>query len=334
MSEVKTVADVKAMNVELAREHLAGLTAAELAELRGLEVAEGDGKTRKTLVAAIDAALEALGGPIVDAAGRETGAETSAAGAAEGGAETGAAGAAEGGAADVGAIEVAGAGDPVEGSAPFDALAPSLLDPDAVLEGAALELAQAAMAHMGVARLRQMHALIGEELKVRDGASGDDLAKALDAERQAIADAAASEAAAARQRDAAEKARLKAEQRAMEEAENLYSRAAAVHANRDVSAGPVAGGRVYFSEGERFILFGAVPLDPGELVPGGLGLVVNRKIAFPPEIASARVECAWLRVGDNWASCPIVGGLAIGGGLDAELPAGHLAFAIGSPPAL
>ncbi|GAA0749570.1 hypothetical protein [Sphingomonas trueperi] len=246
--ETTDVNALQGLKVDDIKPKLAALNKEQLEQLRALEEAEGEGKTRSTLVAAIDVRLAALAeGQGADDQG------------------TGEQGGNDQGAQDQGGVEGAPAGGPA---------APVF----------------------------------------------DDVQAALDAERDRIARDAEVQAAALALTD-----RNVAVER--ENAVRLFGEACAALGGVDGDV-LIDGAELYFSEGESFLAGMSVPIRPAAISGEGGRLIVNEAIDFPLMAPSARIEAVWLHSNGHWAMTRLMQPLVIGGGHEARLPAGHLAFAV------
>ncbi len=68
-------------------------------------------------------------------------------------------------------------------------------------------------------------------------------------------------------------------------------------------------------------------IERSVLKPAGAGrATLNLEIGFPPEGPPVRVTHAWLIAGGKSVSCEIPGGMKVGGGAQARIPAGYLVF--------
>lgn len=241
---------LQGMKVDDIKPKLAALNKEQLEQLRALEEAEGEGKTRSTLVVAIDARLAALG--------EGQGADDQGTG--------------EQGGNDQGAQDQGG----VEGASDSSPAAPVV----------------------------------------------DDVQAALDAERERIARDAEVQAAA----------RELTDRNVLVERENavrLYGEASAALGDLDGGDVLIDGAELYFSEGKSFLAgMPPVPVRPAAVSVEGGRLIVNEAIDFPPMAPSARIEAVWLHSDGDWAMTRLMQPLVIGGGHEARLPAGHLAFAV------
>lgn len=150
-------------------------------------------------------------------------------------------------------------------------------------------------------------------------APADDLQAALQAEQERLRRDADIEAAA-------QELSNRSVAVAQENAVRLFAEAAQAPKvdRRDVLAD---GAELYFSEGESF-LAGMLPVSiaPKALRMEGDRLVVDQAVDFPPIAPSARIEAVWLHSDGDWAVAQLMQPLVIGGGHEARLPAGHIAF--------
>lgn len=82
-----------------------------------------------------------------------------------------------------------------------------------------------------------------------------------------------------------------------------------------------------FGDGDRFIpTIPPIELTRDDFKPeGGRGLLM-RAVDFDPGAPSARVTAAWIVAGRKTVKCEISGGINVGGGAMAKIPAGHLIF--------
>lgn len=82
-----------------------------------------------------------------------------------------------------------------------------------------------------------------------------------------------------------------------------------------------------FGDGEAII--GSIPpreVARHELLPAGARMVFDARLDFDPSMPPARVRDAWLIAGKKTLRCEIPGGLPVGGGAQAQIPAGFLEF--------
>lgn len=203
------------------------------------------------------------------------------------------------------------------------------------LQGQTVEAVKPRLGELNKEQLEQLRAL--EEAE-GEGKTRATLVAAIDARLKALTDgelqaALAAERerveqeAAARQEADAQQAR--AVEVAIENGARLYAEASAA-TTRPLAETVLAGGaELYFSEGESFLpgMPAVVIAGTGVHVEGGR-LVVDAPVDFPPIAPSARIEAVWLRSRDDWAMTRLMQPLVIGGGHEARLPAGHLAFAV------
>jgi hypothetical protein len=86
-----------------------------------------------------------------------------------------------------------------------------------------------------------------------------------------------------------------------------------------------SGLQLRFSDGSAFVgpVIGA---DAEAFIPAGPRGLYNQDVIFPAEGPPASVMAAWLLDGEKAVRCEMSGGLRIGGGAQAKIPAGHLIF--------
>lgn len=322
---------LKNSSVADAKLELPQLTRDELTELRALEEAEGPGKTRSTLLAAIDAALQDLGDG--DTAG-ERGPNSTPDGLSTGMLEssdtfdlTNGAGATD--AAGGNRQRSEGESDDTVGALPLYVTEDRCHEIVGEAVAAAMKAFATAQAN-GVSP--QDGGLPGLSTSAPSGSSDADGAQA-ERERQAV-DVEAQIKAGEEAERKANAARLDAERQRAEAAVRAYARATSGGISRYAGGAAIAGGRLFFSDGTRFLSpIGAidVPAKAARVLNGKL--VIDQAIDFDPSLPSAEVTEVWLEPNENdafpkeaFAKCDIPGGLRIGGGHEAQLPAGHLAF--------
>lgn len=203
------------------------------------------------------------------------------------------------------------------------------------LHGLTVETVKPRLAELNKDQLEQLRALetAEGEAKARDtlvkaidarlkALADDDLQAALAAERERVAqeDAALQEAAAQQARDV---------EVAIENAARLYLEAANATTRPLAETVLASGAELYFSAGESFLPgMPAVEIAGTAMRVDGGRLVVDAPVDFPPIAPTARIEAVWLRSRDDWAMTRLMQPLVIGGGHEARLPAGHLAFAV------
>lgn len=306
---------LKNSSVADAKLELPQLTRDELTELRALEEAEGPGKTRSTLLAAIDAALADLSdGTANGAAGTNGDGVTD---------ETPSQPASESQTAvDISAIPPR---DDDAGKAP----------PVYVTEDRCREIAgEAVAAAMKVFATAQANGVSSQDgglpgLSVGAPSASDD-ADAAQAERERQAAEVEAQIAAGEEAERkANEARLNAERQRAEAAGRAYARATSGEISRHVGGAADDGGRLFFSDGTKFLpAIGAIDVPAKAVRVLNGKLVIDKAIDFDPSLPSAEVTEVWLEPNedDAFAKCDIPGGLRIGGGHEAQLPAGHLAF--------
>lgn len=150
------------------------------------------------------------------------------------------------------------------------------------------------------------------------------------ADRQRKADARQAEEdakAQAKADDVKRKADARADEQRREAAASAY-RSALTRTPGDIHAAKELGGVLRFADGTTFLSDqGTRAIAGSEMSMLNGRIVIDKVLTFDAQGARATVSEAWLELETGaMAKCDVPGGLQVGGGAEAQLPAGHLAF--------
>ncbi len=327
--EIRDILAIQKKSVDDAKAEIVTLTAEQLAELRALEVAEGDGKTRTTLVKAIDARIAQLAAAdpnVFDTTDDVISINDATVG--DGTSDQSMPIASEQGASGDGTAT----GDHAEPSTVLQqAGTPTVYVTEDRCREIVAEAVAAAEKRLATAAANGVNVSGGDASpRITGGLSALDDADDAERERQARADEVAAQIRAGEEAEQrAHEARIEQQRQQAGMAQAAYSLATAGSTSRDVRGVAQDGGRLFFSDGTRFLPeIGGIEVRARVVTITNGKIVVNQVIDFDPSLPSALVTEVWLGIenGAAFAKCDVPGGLRVGSGHEAQLPSGHLAF--------
>lgn len=315
--ENRDILAIQKMNVDEAKAELGNLNADQLGELRALEVAEGEGKTRSTLLKAIDTRMATIGdGEDGDATSTTTDSMD-----AEQVDQS----------SDDDRRDIGVDGDDMDDAALLQAGAPSVFVTEERCKEIVADAVAAAEKRLATAAVNGVNVGGGDASpRITDTPPVDRDAEEAERQRQARADEVAAQILAGEEaEERAHEARIAEQGRRAFVAQAAYARAKSGETSRWPGTAIDDGARLYFSDGSRFIPeIGHVAVPARAVFVANGKLVINQAINFDPTLPSSLVTEVWLEPmrEDAFVKCEIPGGLRIGQGHEAQLPSGHLAF--------